>query len=446
MTTADLAADVLRASAHSPPTSALAAAVSQPVGITLVVTADSADSGCVLWLKSQFPDAVRVVPADTDFTAAALAADAAVLLLPCWSIPDVRMVARWQTLANARPEGTSHVVLDGIEMVKTADDERSVTTLIRRLTAAEPTAFRWTNDETRLRAALARPLTAEQQQRLNVLRLSYAIDLLEDAQPPAADRFQMTPDPFHNLNDRRAKVLRRVRDLRDGLRATVGQAFDDLEGRFERHLTDLAKLLGQPALGPAVHDIVSEWQTWASQIIERRVRAELAIVEGLMPPNPGVHLLPPREVPTRLQLNTVAVLVCDLPEPTKPGGAGPLTPYLRTAGAAVVTPLAAVAFGVPVLGVIGGTAVATAGVLMYDRMTHDKQVQSENRERLRAHLLRKVSAGRDDLNGRADDLVSRLLELCKGEFDREQAETAAVVHQPTPTPFAGWRKSLADLS
>ncbi len=442
MTTADLAASVLRASAHCPPAAALAASVSAPTAVTLVVTSDAADSGCVTWLKHQFPDAVRVVSADADFTADALAADAAVLLLPCWAIPDVRLVGRWLTLSAARPEGTSHVVLDGIEMVKTADDRRKVDALARHLapTDGEPTAFHWQADEARLRAALDRPLSGEQKQRLNVLRLSHAVQLLEDAGTPAGMPVSPATDPHDDLSRRRAKVLRRVRELRDSVRDTVGLAYDDLGGRFEQRLGELAPLFGKPALAAAVDGIVTGWRPEAEASIQRRVRAELETVAHELPP------MPPTAGLSVLDDAPLRDLTADLPA-DPPAAVGPLTPYLRTAGAAVVTPLAAVAFGVPVLGVIGGTVVATAGVLMYDHMSHARDQTATHRERLRAHLARKVSDAKAVADGRAEGVVHRLLDDCKTAFDREQtAVPSPPAAGPPPTPFAGWRKVLADLS
>src|SRR5262249_31918227 len=159
---------------------------------TLIVSADAAESGCVNWLKSQLPDDVRVVAADTDFTTAALVADAAVLLFPCWGVPDPALIARWQAVLAARPEGTSHVVLGAAELMKSDDARRTADNVVRKWlmpTEGEPAVFRWSADDTpddreSLRAALDRPLSGVQKQRLNVVRLSHAVDLLEAAQPP----------------------------------------------------------------------------------------------------------------------------------------------------------------------------------------------------------------------------------------------------------------------
>lgn len=156
MTLPELAAEVGQNAAPCPPAAELAAAVlrsAESPALAVVVAADAADSRCLPWLREQ-PADVRVVEADTDFTADTLTADAAVLLFPCWGIPDPALVERWQAVLVNRPTGTSHVVLDGAEQMASADDRRRADNLVRRyLLPTEDDgpspAFLWSNDPAR---------------------------------------------------------------------------------------------------------------------------------------------------------------------------------------------------------------------------------------------------------------------------------------------------------
>lgn len=452
MTTAELAAQVLRAAADCPPAAALAASVNAATPVAVVVSADSTESGCQGWLKQHFPNGVTVINADTDFTAAALAADAAVLLFPCWGVPDPALINRWQAVRSARPEGTAHVVLDAAEQMQTADDRRMAGNLVRKWlmpTDGEPTYFRWSadpetaDDREPLQSALARPLFGLEMQRLNVARLTLAVNLLEAAAQVVAE----PPPTFasgaqDDTTRRRGRALGLLRELRDGVTTAVRQAFDDLEHRFEGRLSELAPLADGPQLTTAFRTLVAEWQNGeAAGAIARRLQSGLAAVRDDLPEKSRDHftLLSPTG---ELADEVFGRLTSDRPPTSK---AGTFPPYLRTAGAAVVTPLVAVALGVPVVGVIGGTVVATAGVLFFDRLTHRRGELVGNRDRLRAHVLRAISAERDHAETTVHDLFARALTECKAAFD---AETPPPVPKAgdTPTPFAGWRKVLAELS
>lgn len=456
MTTADLAAEVLRAAADCPPAAALAASVNVATPVAVVVSSDSTESGCLGWLKQLFPNGVTVIPADTDFTADALTADASVLLFPCWGVPDPALINRWQGVLSARPEGTAHVVLDAAEQMQTADDRRMAGNLVRKWlmpTDGEPTYFRWSadartaDDRDKLQTALARPLFGLEKQRLNVTRLSLAVNLLEAAAPVVADP---SPTFASGVQDdttrRRGRALGLLRELRDGVTTAVRLAFDDLEHRFEGRLSELAPLADRPQLTTAFRTLVAEWQNGeAAGAIARRLQSGLTAVRDDLPEKSRDRftLLSPTG---ELANEVFGRLTSDRPSASK---TGTFSPSWRTAGAAVVTPLVAVALGVPVVGVIGGTVVATAGVLFFDRLMHRRGEVAGNRDHLRSHVLRAISAERDHAETTVHDLFARALTECKTAFDAESPPPAppkAGDTPPPPTQFAAWRKVLAELS
>jgi hypothetical protein len=347
------------------------------------------------------------------------------------------------------------VVLDAAEQMRTADDRRIAGNLVRRYlmpTDGEPTYFRWSadpataDDRARLQSALTRPRFESETRQLNVARLTLAVDLLEAAAPAVAD----PPPTFasgtqDDTTRRRGRALGLLRELRDGVTTAVRLAFDDLESRFEGRLGELVPLADRPQLTAAFRTLVAEWQDGqAAGAIARRLQSGLAAVRDQLPEKSRDRftLLSPTG---ELADEVFGRLTSDRPPTSKPGT---FTPYLRTAGAAVVTPLVAVALGVPVVGVIGGTVVATAGVLFFDRLTHRQGELAGNRDRLRTHVLRAISAERDHAETTVNDLFARALTECKAAFDADNPPPTpkAGERSAPPTPFAGWRKVLAELS
>jgi hypothetical protein len=439
MTLSELADEVGRSAAACPPAAELAAAVRrspEPVTLAVVVAAAAAGSGCLPWLREQFPDDVRVVSADSDFTAAALVADAVVLLFPWWGVPDPTLVTRWQAVLNVRPEGTVRVVLDEAELMTMVDDRRAADTLVRRwlLPTADGSspAFLWSNDpgrpddRHRLRDAVTRPLSSEQRQALNVARLSHAIRLLEEAKPAA-----VPPAPLFPADDdrERAAALTHVRRIRDDATTAVRLAFDDLEHRFERRLPQLEAVEDRPGLETAVADLIDDWRHGpAAGAVNQLLASDRWTAEVPSPVEAAVRQF------TRPDL--------DAP-PLAPRPTGGYLPYLRTAGAAVVTPLLAVGLGVPVVGVIGGTVVATASVLMYDRLNDQRSRRSAGHQRLRGHVLGRIARVRAEVDGELAAAMAAALERCKAAL----AAARPPARPPAPpTPFAGWREVLAALS